>query len=80
MSKYTELEIKVLEAWVRIYNEYTDVINAHEIYNETTLSMKELRGVLSSLVKKRAIDIDAEYGNLISLFDDEYRRKMDRSW
>jgi len=65
---YTEKELAVMEEIKELF-EYSDYNFASEL---STFDTKILRGVLSSLVKKGAIDINVEDGGLLTIFDDNF--------
>lgn len=68
---YTAKEIEVMNDIENLFEE-SEYCMAGELM---TFDTKILRGVLSSLVKKGAIDINTEDGGLLSLFDDNFRPK-----
>lgn len=80
MSKYTNMEMTILDVIVDIYNEWGDYQFVGDILDrledEAKLNTKQARGVLSSLVKKDAIYISREDDGLLSLLDNDYRSKV----
>lgn len=66
MSKYTELELKVFEN-IRTYlrDNETDFID-HFVLIDCDDNPKQMRGAIASLIKKRAIDVDYDYGSNIN--------------
>lgn len=74
MNKYTELEKDILDEIVEWYNHEGECF-ASDIL-ERLGDSKRFRGALASLVKKGAIYVDSEEGGLLSLFDDDYRAKV----
>jgi hypothetical protein len=67
--KYTENEIKLLEA-LKEASEYTTELSLSGLLEEEVLPKKVFRGVISSLIKKDAIDRD---GDFIAILDEEYQ-------
>ena len=70
MIAYTEMEQQVMDSLLDIQNDGIFIIYPGDITNYTGINIKILRGILSSLIKKDAIDVDE---SLISVFDDNYR-------
>lgn len=68
VATYTELETKIIETIQRYLNGGQDQIFVHDIECEIDYSTKQIRGALSSLVKKHKIDVNKKDGGLISLF------------
>jgi hypothetical protein len=72
-TTYTEKEKQVLQACLEIQKDGIFCIYTGDIEQYSCIDSKILRGVLSSLVKKNALDVNTEDGGLISIFDDNYR-------
>lgn len=65
MSKYTELEMKVFENIRRQLRDGNDMLT-HLCLIDFDDDPKQMRGAIASLVKKRAIDVDYNYGTNIN--------------
>ena len=68
MEKYTKLELQILES-IRQAGDETTIIRVSTIEYFSGISTKRIRGVVASLIKKKALAIDD--GN-ISVFDKVY--------
>ena len=69
---FTELEQQVINACKQMIKDGNELIYIGDIDNFCDASTKQLRGAMSSLVKKGVIDVNNEDGGIITLFS-EYR-------
>lgn len=75
MSKYTELELKVLNIIKEISNETSEIYLKHLVLDiaDAGIPSNKSRGAISSLIKKTAIDISHDYDKFVSILDEDYQ-------
>ena len=72
--KYTDLEQDIIDEIIQHYEDGIEAVYAIDVIDNCG-DTKIYRGALASLVKKSAIDVNTSENGLISVFDNEIRRR-----
>lgn len=70
--KYTNLELTVLNV-LKEGSDCTSEIYMSNLLEERCMDAKKLRGVVASLIKKGAIDVDHDYDGYINIIDENFQ-------